>query len=171
MTTGAVPRPARLGWLVALLAILATGRPAAAEPSPNISCPFAGDAAEFASLAAMPPAIVAELAHRMSLAAGAEIASFIAPRDAAWQVTDVVDEPLPGRRFIRGGRVANRWYVWYESGGIAHLYHAAIFDLPPSAPTPRLVAHVQGRLDDLCPETRAFLQSPGTDAGVDGGFW
>jgi hypothetical protein len=158
-------RLTRLGLPLVLLA-LSAGRPAVAEPSPDISCPPGGGGAEFASLDAMAPPVVAELARRMALPEGARIATYMAPRDAAWQVTDVVVEPLPGRRFIRGDQVGSRWFIWYESGGIAHRYHVAIFDLPPAAPAARLVAHVLVRLVELCPKTHALLQPQGTE-GID----
>jgi len=146
---------------------------AAAEPSPQVSCNIAGnDTSSFASLDAMPPAIVAELGRRMAVAGAGAPTPLMAPRDAAWQVTDVVVEPLPGRRFILGGRTGSRWYVWYESGGVAHLYHLAIFDLPDAAAAPTVIAHVITRLDELCVVTRALTQVAGSgDEGLIGKFW
>ena len=161
-----------LGALVVAAATsLATA--AAAEPSPEVSCALAGnDTASFTSLDAMAPAIGVELGRRMAVAGAGAPTPLMAPRDAAWQVTDVVVEPLPGRRFILGGRTGSRWYVWYESGGVAHLYHLAIFDLPDAAAAPTVIAHVITRLDELCVVTRALTQVPGSgDEGLIGKFW
>ncbi len=158
---------------LAIAAAISLATAAVAEPSPQVSCDLAGnDTASFTALDAMAPAIGAELGRRMSVAGAGAPTPVMAPRDAAWQVTDVVVEPLPGRRFIQGGRSGSRWYVWYESGGIAHLYHLAIFDLPDAAAAPTVIAHVITRLDELCPMTRALLQAPGSgDEGLIGKFW
>jgi len=168
--TGRVSRRA-LGSL-AVTAAISVGA-AAAEPSPQGSCDIKGnDTASFTSLDAMAPAIGVELGRRMAVPGASAPTPVMAPRDAAWQVTDVVTEPLPGRRFILGGRTGSRWYVWYESGGVAHLYHLAIFDLPDAAAAPAVIAHVVAALDELCPMTRALLQAPGTgDEGLIAKFW
>jgi hypothetical protein len=53
---------------------------------------------------------------------------FIARSGGAWQATDVVSgPPLPARRLIEAFQRQGRWWIWYETGGIAHTYHVAIF--------------------------------------------
>jgi len=165
----------RLAPPVLALGLLIAGPAALAAPSPTVTCPLeAKDGATFLSLDGLDARIVAELMRRFSAPATMSIAEIVAPRDAEWQVTDVVmpGQPLLGRRFIQGGRAGTRWYVWYESGGIAHQYHAAIFDLPPAAPAPHLVTHIDGSLDQLCPVTRAqLIAHPAEAAQPDRGFW
>jgi hypothetical protein len=153
--------------------LLIAGPAALAAPSPVVACPLQAGAT-FLSIDGLDARIVAELKRRFSAPETMRIADMIAPRDAEWQVTDVVTpgQPLLGRRFIQGGRVGTRWYVWYESGGIAHQYHAALFDLAPAASAPRLLAHISGSLDQLCPVTRAQMIEHGTEAPPpDRGFW
>jgi hypothetical protein len=159
---------------LAVIGAIATARAAIAEPSPNPSCPFAPeDSQEFAALDRMAPQIVAELARRIPAPENDRTAPIMAARDGAWQATDsVVPGPLQFRRFIRGGRVGTRWYVWYERGGISHSYNLALFDLPPAAPAAHLVIHLAVVLDDLCPVTRALLQLRDAEGGgLDGGDW
>src|SRR5215510_15059264 len=92
--TGRVSRRA-LGPL-AIVAAISVGA-AAAEPSPQVSCDIKGnDTASFTSLDAMAPAIGVELGRRMAVGGAGAPTPVMAPRDVAWQVTDVVAEPLPG---------------------------------------------------------------------------
>jgi len=171
----------RLGWapgfaVIAALAALSFGTAALAAPSPTVDCPAlaAKGASTVLALDALDPRIGAELDRRFSVPGAPGTGRVIAPRDSDWQVTDVVSPgtPLLGRRFIAGGRIGERWYVWYESGGIAHLYHVAIFDLLPTSPAPHLVLHAAGSLDALCPVTAAQLVGRGAEAAPpDRGFW
>ena len=54
----------------------------------------------------------------------------IARRDAPWQATDVVSpgDATPGRRFIAAEQANGRWRIWYETGGIAHLYNLTVLE-------------------------------------------
>ena len=85
----------------------------------------------------------------------------MAPRDNDWQMTDALvatDPPLSFRRFIQAGHDAERWYVWYELGGIGHSYHIAIFELHKGAEAPHLVIHTfVDHPEELCAETKAHL--------------
>src|SRR6516225_8039966 len=86
--------------------------------------------------------------------------ALMAERDSSWEATDVVgSRPLPSRRFIKGGRIRSRWYVWYEQGGIGHSYHLAIFDLAGATATPDLIVHKNTWIEDLCPVTEVSMQS------------
>ena len=152
--------------------ILWTAGSAAAAPGPSVSCPALAKDGAFLSLDQMDPRIVAELLRRFAQGQPYDLNQLIAPRDGDWQATDVImpGPTLPGRRFIQGGRVGDIWYVWYQTGGIAVMYHAAVFELPPAAERPRLRAHTAGRLDDLCPFTTAQLTGR-VPAGPPYEFW
>jgi hypothetical protein len=104
-----------------------------AAPSPEVPCP-PDHGSRIESFRDFPAPIPLEMLRRFApgvppatLATSAD--SLIAPRDAAWQVTDVVTQgtPLPGRRFIQGFRASDRVWAWYESGGIAHMFHVVEF--------------------------------------------
>jgi hypothetical protein len=47
-----------------------------------------------------------------------------------YQMTDVVDEPgLPQRRLIFAGSCKNRWFIYYERGGIGHSFSVMVLDI------------------------------------------
>jgi hypothetical protein len=75
----------------------------------------------------------------------------VARRDASWQAGDVMSPgpAPPGRRFILGAQSGDRLLVWYESGGIAHMYHLAVFNRRGGAWS--LSRHLaEGSLPALC---------------------
>jgi hypothetical protein len=43
----------------------------------------------------------------------------IAQRDQAFNWSDGVTVGLPSRRFVQGGRLRDRWFIWYQQGGFA----------------------------------------------------
>ena len=58
----------------------------------------------------------------------------IAEPGAKFQVTDVMVEPnLPIRRLVAAGCSADHCLVYYERGGIAHTWQAALFHWTPAA--------------------------------------
>ena len=58
----------------------------------------------------------------------------IAEPGAKFQVTDVIVEPnLPTRRLVAAGCSADHCLVYYERGGIAHTWQAALFHWTPAA--------------------------------------
>jgi hypothetical protein len=58
----------------------------------------------------------------------------IAEPGAPFQVTDVVGNPkLPIRRLVAAGCSTDHCLVYYERGGIAHTWHAALFHWTPTA--------------------------------------
>lgn len=142
-------------------------RASAAAPSPSPPCPsLFAQAPMVLSLDAMPAPVFAALNARFrGTAAGDEI--LIAPRDANWQVTDVVSpgSRLLGRRFIGAGRRGKTWFVWYERGGIAHTFRVALFGLPDGARMAQPIAHEETDLAHLCPATLALLEG-GPAAGT-----
>ena len=58
----------------------------------------------------------------------------IAEPGAAFQVTDVmVDPKLPSRRLVAAGCSTDHCIVYYERGGIAHMWRVAVFHWTPDA--------------------------------------
>jgi hypothetical protein len=58
----------------------------------------------------------------------------IAEPGAEFQVTDVIVTPnLPIRRLVAAGCSTDHCLVYYERGGIAHTWHAALFHWTPGA--------------------------------------
>ena len=58
----------------------------------------------------------------------------IAEPGARFQVTDVIaDTKLPTRRLVAAGCSTDHCLVYYERGGIAHTWHAALFHWTPAA--------------------------------------
>ncbi|HLY58830.1 MAG TPA: hypothetical protein VKS60_24925 [Stellaceae bacterium] len=145
----------------ALALVLIASNAAFAEPSPNPACPALDQGGtSFNSVKEIPAPIATELARKMP---GAILNEFImADRDQPWQVTDVVipGPRLPSRRFIRGGNVGSRWYIWYETGGIAHEFYVAIVELPSTREAAKAVTHFFASPDRMCSETREHLADP-----------
>jgi len=117
--------------LAALLAL--AGAHTALGASPGVPCRLGGGPL-FASFESLPEPVSVELLRRFApddpeqkLAGQAQ--ALIARAGANWQATDVVmpGQRLPGRRFILGDGDRDQLRVWYESGGIAHMYHVAKF--------------------------------------------
>lgn len=60
----------------------------------------------------------------------------IAEPGAEYQATDVVVKAgLPTRRLVAAGCSADHCVVYYERGGVAHTWHAALFRWTPAATT------------------------------------
>jgi hypothetical protein len=58
----------------------------------------------------------------------------IAEPGAEFQVTDAVgDRGLPSRRLVAAACSADHCLVYYERGGSAHTWHAALFHWTPAA--------------------------------------
>lgn len=53
----------------------------------------------------------------------------MADRGGQWEATDSIGpgQRLPGRRLLRAGYRGDTWFVWWERGGIAHIWQAAVF--------------------------------------------
>jgi hypothetical protein len=149
----ATPSARRLALLLAGVLTLTETAGAMASASPVVPC-RSGASSEFASFASLPaPASLEVMRHIAPGVAEERLRAMIpwamADRDADWQVTDVavIGRPLPARRFILGTEAGDQLHVWYESGGIAHLFHVAIFTRGGR----RLVRHLAaGSLATLC---------------------
>jgi len=139
-----------------------------ATPRPDVPC-LPAHGTRIASFRALPAPVPLEMLGRFAPGVPpATLAdSLIAERDAAWQVTDVVSPgaQLPGRRFILGFRAGDRVWVWYESGGIAHMFHVVTFE-PGGGQPWRISGHrADGSLAKLC----ARLET--VDTSVYDRFW
>ena len=164
-----IPRQALAGALIVGVAAPS----AAAAPSPVPSCPALFDHAPMVlALQAMPVLVVSALNAKFQGGATVSEEELIAARDADWQSTDVIlpGPPLPGRRFIGGGRRGNTWFVWYERGGIAHTYVAAVFEVREGASAPTRITHRQTTVDNLCGATLWLLDARAPPA-PDGRDW
>lgn len=76
-----------------------------------MSCTFRHSVRDVDSLKGLPPSIRAYLQKN---------ADSMADRGEFFNVTDSIVRPGPGRRFIRGGESGGKWFVAYETGGIAY---------------------------------------------------
>ena len=116
--------------IAALLSLVGTCG-ALAEQSPTPPCRAGGQ--HFTSIESLPRPVMLTILHHF--APDEPIAQLVAAkpplvakRDADWQVTDAhSDRDLPDRRFILGAQAGDQLLVWYETGGIAHMYHLAVF--------------------------------------------
>ena len=57
----------------------------------------------------------------------------IAEPDGAFQVGDIADPKLPIRRLVAAGCSPDHCLVYYERGGVAHTWQAALFHWTPDA--------------------------------------
>lgn len=149
--------------LVLLVSLLTAALPQVANafPSPDLTCRLPGNDSEtFLSIDDMAPQVKQELTRRMGDPSGRHLN--MAARDQEFQMGDVIVDPtLPPRRFIQGGRIGTRWYVWYEHGGETYASNVAIFELPNGA-MPQLVFF--DTTSQLCAATKAHLNDAPSDA-------
>lgn len=147
---------AQNGGAALALALLA-GCAANAEPKNNdLACKFRHDVREVDSFGAMPSAIQDYLKPKFDF--DDPHTGGIAPRDGKWNATDVVMTDAPFRRFIRAGHAGDKWFLWYERGGIAYFKVLAVFG--PGSPSP-VLAHMTSPTPDLCAATDKALDGKG----------
>jgi hypothetical protein len=139
----------------ALAAIaLASGAAHAANPADAtlqaaFTCHLANSSKSVASLEKMPAPIRAYISEHIGP---------MADRGQFFNSTDVVTTPGPANRFIRGGEIGERWFLWYEHGGIAYYRNVVLFSSDPSG-TPHVIAEKQGLwADNLCALTDALFR-------------
>ncbi len=137
---------------------LVTGCASDAGTQPgSLSCKFRQSVQEVNSFEAMPMAVQDNLKPRFNF--DDPHTGGIAPRDGKWNATDVVMEDAPFRRFIRAGHAGDKWFLWWERGGIAYWREFAVFalaggnvivmahgNLPPDNPCVATEAAMDGRL-------------------------
>jgi hypothetical protein len=56
---------------------------------------------------------------------------------------------------MRGGRLGNRWFIWYEHGGFAYNRNIVLYDFSDQS-VPRLLAKLVV-FYDLCAQTNELL--------------
>jgi hypothetical protein len=120
--------------------------------NPDFTCTLAHPATSVASLKALPGPIQKALHER--------VGEIMADRGEFFYMGDVVTKPAPFSRFIRGGEIGEKWFVWYEHGGIGYWKQILIFGSDPSG-TPHVIAeaHAIGQ-GGLCAQTDRLLDAP-----------
>jgi hypothetical protein len=76
----------------------------------------------------------------------------LAPRGGEWNATDVVLKDAPFRRFMRAGRAGNKWFLWWERGGLAYFRQVVVLDARAS-----VLARASLPADDPCRFTDELL--------------
>jgi hypothetical protein len=96
----------------------------------------------------------------------------IVERDQAFNESDIVfarSSPPSARRFIQGGNLGNRWFIWHERGGIALEQHIWGYELNQSADKPVLLGRIEQRpsrhRERPCDEIVDFLNRRGPEPG------
>ncbi|HEX3809063.1 MAG TPA: hypothetical protein VHW02_05125 [Rhizomicrobium sp.] len=133
-------------------------------PQPDGSCKLHHPSEEVSSFAKMPAPVVAFILNKMR-ADGSTTTEVMADRGTFFNATDVIIGKSPGRRFIRAGHAANKWFLWYERGGIAYSKSIAIVALNGASAS--LVAHIGYEHENPCALTDAALDGK---AAVDNGL-
>ncbi len=119
-----------------------------APSDPAFVCKFRHPSHSVASLAQLPSPIRRYIAEHIGA---------MADRGQFFNSTDVVERPGPATRFIRGGEIGERWFLWYEHGGIAYWREIVLFGSDPSG-APHVIADKQARWNDnLCAQSDALL--------------
>jgi hypothetical protein len=91
----------------------------------------------------------------------------IAEPGAAFRATDVVSVPLlPSRRLVMAACSTDHCVVYYERGGIAHTWHAALFHWTPAATRLEWGGVAPGGLRTI-DEVRAAFQSGAIKKSID----
>ena len=119
------------------------------EPAnPDFTCSFSHRATSLDSLKKLPRAIQTALHDRVGE---------MADRGEFFNAGDVVTRPAPFDRFIRGGEIGERWYVWHEHGGIGYWKQILLFGSDPSGAA-HVIAEAHGTgSESLCVQTDRLL--------------
>ena len=119
-----------------------------APPNPDFTCTFSHSSKSVDSLKQLPGPIRQALHLRVGE---------MADRGEFYNNGDIVTKPAPFDRFIRGGEIGERWFVWYEHGGIAYWKQILLFGSDPSG-TPHVIAEAHGTgSESLCAQTDRLL--------------
>jgi len=167
----------RLVAIAAMLAAIFSDAALAAPPSPiaDLQCKFRHPIEEVSAITEVPNQIQQTMLARMDPAAR-EDAKFewhtlMAPRDGAFNSTDVITPGYPGRRFIRAGHDGTEWFVWYEQGGIAYTKNIVLFHIRLGHANPIVRAFVSYRQEDPCALTDDLLDFKPVPSGKNTGSW
>ena len=137
-------------------------------PDTDLSCTFRHPITEVGDIGELPPSILNAMLARMDPLAR-EDAKFewhhlMAPRNGAFNSTDVIVGGAPSRRFIRAGHDGNEWFVWYEHGGIAYSKNIALFHVRLGHNVPIVRAFISYAQQDPCVLTDDLIDNkPGPD--------
>lgn len=131
------------------LALLTCGVANAATPpaDPNWTCVPRHPSTRVDSLKKIP------LPIRITLR---RIAGAMADRGEFFNDSDDVSRPAPFSRFIRGGEIGTRWFVWYEHGGRSYSRIVVLFGADGSGKTVVLIDR-PAKTPDLCAMTDDLL--------------
>jgi hypothetical protein len=122
----------------------------ATPPNPDFTCSFTHPSKSWNALRKLPSPLRAYIRDKVGP---------MADRGKFFNAGDVVQKPAPFNRFIRGGEIGERWFLWYEHGGFAYWRQILIFGSDPSG-TPHVVAEKHGDMQStLCAQTDALLDS------------
>jgi hypothetical protein len=118
--------------------------------NPDFTCSFTHPSQSWNSLRKLPAPLRAYVRDKVGP---------IADRGKFFNAGDVIQKPAPFNRFIRAGKIGERWFLWYEHGGFAYWRQILIFGSDPSG-RPRVVAEKHGDMQSsLCAQTDALLDS------------
>lgn len=135
-----------LALLCALVAIAAV--PARADDvSLDLACKLHHTAIDVASFDALPTPVKDLLRPKLGE---------MAKRGEFFNATDVIERPGPSRRFIRAGHSGDKWFVWYEHGGIAYARNIIVVAWKPGDATARLIT-ISGYSGNACAQTDLIL--------------
>ena len=141
-------RSASAALLLALGLSSCTSAKPVESPNPDFTCTLSHRSTSVATLKALPGPLQKSLHN---------LVGEMADRGEFFNNGDVVTKPAPFDRFIRGGEIGEKWYVWYEHGGIAYWKQILIFGSDPSG-TPRVVAQAHATSSEsLCAQTDRLL--------------
>lgn len=137
---------------LALAALLAmSGAAHAALPNPDFTCALRHPSNSADSLAALPAPV------RLYIKDSQPKIGAMADRGAFYNATDVIVKPGPSNRFIRGGTIGGKYFLWYEHGGIAY-WKTVVLLMADAAGKPVRVAEQTGNFPNgLCAATDALI--------------
>jgi hypothetical protein len=143
--------------VLALASLLLSACAADADSSDPSACKFTPRVSEVGSFGALPMPIRDYLKPKFNF--DDPHTGGIAPKGGKWNATDVVTRDAPFRRFMRAGYAGDKWFLWWERGGIAYWRQFAVFalqggnvivmahgSLPSETPCAATEAAMDGRL-------------------------
>jgi hypothetical protein len=135
--------------LLCALAMFAGADARADDVSPDLACKFDHAVNDVASFDVLPKPVTDFLRPRLGE---------MAKRGEYFNATDVVMKPAPSRRFIRAGRSGDKWFLWYEHGGIAYNRNIVVLSWRPGDAAAILIAHTAYSGESPCRQTDAILE-------------
>src|SRR5580704_2977984 len=86
----------------------------------------------------------------------------MADKNAFFNATDVYMRGIPNRGFVSAGQSGDRYFVWYQQGGIALFSLIAVYRLPSGAAKAELVTQQRDTGGDLCQTIDTVLDAKPT---------